>query len=64
MVSGFYAARYRKLFADCGFIFLGAARLGLMGIRNLPMSLQGLISPSLRFRNALHMQAAVAKFIL
>jgi len=34
-----------------------------MGIRNLPINLHGLISPSLLFRKALQMQAAVAKFI-
>lgn len=55
----------RILFADGGFIFLGADRFGLMGIRRgLPLSLHTFITSSFRLRYALHMQASVATFIL
>jgi len=42
----------------------GAVRFGLIGIRNLPLSLHTSISPSFLFRYALHIHAAVAKLIL
>jgi hypothetical protein len=44
-------------------IFLGAARFGLMGIRNLPISLHRLILLLSLLRNALQIQAMVAIYI-